>query len=54
MSSPKKPTTMNGDHAALWGYIQHLNTRIDKLFVILTIGAVGEVGIIVGIVEILR
>ena len=38
----------------LWDYMQHLNSRIDKVYIMITAGVVGEVGIMVGIVEILR
>ena len=54
MTKPKKPATLNGDHGMLWDQIQHLNERIDKVYIMITVGVVGEVGIMIGIVEILR
>lgn len=36
---PEKPEGLNGDHAALWSFLLHLNGRIDGLYV-LAIGAI--------------
>ena len=42
---PAKPQGLNGDHAALWGMLEHVNDRIDKLYVVVVGGmfAVGSV-----------
>lgn len=29
---PEKPVGMNGDNAAIWGFLMHLNGRIDALY----------------------
>ena len=33
--APSKPIEMNGDGAALWGFLLHLNSRVDTLYVFL-------------------
>ena len=33
--TPNKPAEMNGDTAALWGFLLHLNSRVDTLYVFL-------------------
>lgn len=35
MSKPSKPTTINGEHEAMWNFLEHLNNRVDKLFLIM-------------------
>ena len=33
--APDKPADMNGDDAAIWGFLLHLNGRVDNLYVFL-------------------
>lgn len=32
---PSKPVEMNGDNAAIWGFLLHLNGRVDTLYLFL-------------------
>lgn len=39
----------NGDHGLLWDYMHHLNSRIDKLFIVVTGGLLTLIGLLVGV-----
>ena len=44
---PPMPEGLNGDHAALWAFMLHLNSRIDGLYVLAVVGVLGVVAIFV-------
>ena len=44
---PVKPEGMNHEHGALWGFMMHLNGRIDGLYVLAVVGVLGIVAIFV-------
>ena len=33
--APEMPKTMNGENSAIWGFLMHLNGRIDALYILL-------------------
>jgi hypothetical protein len=46
---PEHPASMNGDHAALWQLILHVNSRVDRIFIAMIGGQVMIVGVVIGL-----
>lgn len=46
---PEKPSSMNGDHEALWGFLLHLNSRVDSVIWILLGGVLTLLAAIMGV-----
>ena len=54
---PDKPASLNGDHEALWGFMQHLeermDSRVDKLMVMIVGFSVVQMGVLVGALQLI-
>jgi len=48
-SPPRKPQTMNGDNEAIWGFLLHLNSRIDGLVWVIAGGTVTLLAAVIGV-----
>ena len=46
---PVKPSGMNHEHGALWGFLTHLNNRIDGLYTVMITGFLALVGLFVAV-----
>ncbi len=47
---PEKPNDMNGEHAALWGFMLHLNSRIDAQYAIQAAIFLAVIGTLVAVI----
>ena len=47
--APEMPPDLNGSHSALWGFLTHLNQRVDALYTLGAGAALALLGISIGI-----
>jgi hypothetical protein len=46
---PERPNGLNGEHSAIWGFLLHLNSRVDTLHTLFLSATIAGLVLLVGI-----